>query len=187
MCSSVSIIICKKSNIETEEQDQQVLLLFSCPFLERGNVMENLVGRTYGKWTVLDDYTRGKDRHIKWLCRCECGNESYVSSTKLRNGESLCCGCDRKEKIKEAVHKKMDATKEEDERRVVESLAGTVIGRLTVIGPMGRDPSNRKTIQCQCSCGKKSYIRLTKILNKKVKSCGCVRGPGRGHRTEVSL
>lgn len=28
MCSSVSIIICKKSNIETEEQDQQVLLLF---------------------------------------------------------------------------------------------------------------------------------------------------------------
>ena len=73
--------------------------------------MENLAGRTYGKWTVLDDYTRGKDRHIKWLCRCECGNESYVSSTKLRNGESLCCGCDRKEKIKEAVHKKMDATR----------------------------------------------------------------------------
>ena len=180
-------IICKKSNIETEEQDQQVLLLFSCPFLERGNVMENLAGRTYGKWTVLDDYTRGKDRHIKWLCRCECGNESYVSSTKLRNGVSLCCGCDRKEKIKEAVHKKMDATKEEDERRVVESLAGTVIGRLTVIGPMGRDPSNRKTIQCQCSCGNQSYIRLTKILNKKVKSCGCVRGPGRRPRTEVSL
>lgn len=187
MCSSVLIIICKKSNIETEEQDQQVLLLFSCPFLERGNVMENLAGRTYGKWTVLDDYTRGKDRHIKWLCRCECGNESYVSSTKLRNGESLCCGCDRKEKIKEAVHKKMDATKEEDERKVVESLAGTVIGRLTVIGPMGRDPSNRKTIQCQCSCGNQSYIRLTKILNKKVKSCGCVRGPGRRRRTEVSL
>ena len=149
--------------------------------------MENLAGRTYGKWTVLDDYIRGKDRHIKWLCRCECGNESYVSSTKLRNGESLCCGCDRKEKIKEAVHKKMDATKEEDERRVVESLTGTVIGRLTVIGPMGRDPSNRKTIQCQCSCGNQSYIRLTKILNKKVKSCGCVRGPGRGRRTEVSL
>lgn len=149
--------------------------------------MEKLAGRTYGKWTVLDDYIRGKDRHIKWLCRCECGNESYVSSTKLRNGESLCCGCDRKEKIKEAVHKKIDATKEEDERKVVESLAGTVVGRLIVIGPMGRDPSNRKTIQCQCSCGKQSYIRLTKILNKTVKSCGCVRGPGRRPRTEVSL
>ena len=161
MYSSVSIIICKKSNIENRgARPAGFAPFFMSIFLERGNVMENLAGRTYGKWTVLDDYIRGKDRHIKWLCRCECGNESYVSSTKLRNGESLCCGCDRKEKIKEAVHKKMGATKEEDERKVVDSLGGTVVGRLIVIGPMGRDPSNRKTIQCQCSCGKQSYIRL---------------------------
>lgn len=68
--------------------------------------MENLAGKTFGKWTVLDDYIQGKDRHIRWLCKCTCGNERYVSSTKLRNGESLCCGCDRGEKIKAAVHLK---------------------------------------------------------------------------------
>ena len=149
--------------------------------------MENLAGKTFGKWTVLDDYIQGKDRHIQWLCKCTCGNERYVSSTKLRNGESLCCGCDRGAKIKAAVHLKMDATREEDERKVVESLAGTVVGKLTVIGPMGRDPSNRKTIQCRCSCGTQSYIRLTKILNQKVKSCGCTRGPGRKCSVDFSL
>lgn len=149
--------------------------------------MENLAGKTFGKWTVLDDYIQGKDRHIRWLCKCTCGNERYVSSTKLRNGESLCCGCDRGEKIKAAVHLKMDATREEDERKVVESLAGTVVGKLTVIGPMGRDPSNRKTIQCRCSCGTQSYIRLTKILNQKVKSCGCTRCPGRKRPVDISL
>lgn len=149
--------------------------------------MENLAGKTFGKWTVQDDYIQGKDRHIQWLCKCTCGNERYVSSTKLRNGKSLCCGCDRGEKIKTAVHIKMDTTREEDERKVVEALAGTVVGKLTVIGPMGRDPSNRKTIQCQCSCGKQSYIRLTKILNQKVKSCGCTRGPGRKRSADISL
>ena len=149
--------------------------------------MENLAGKTFGKWTVLDDYIQGKDRHIRWLCKCTCGNERYVSSTKLRNGKSLCCGCDRGKKIKAAVHLKMDATREEDERKVVESLAGTVVGKLTVIGPMGRDPSNRKTIQCRCSCGTQSYIRLTKILNQKVKSCGCTRGPGRKRSVDISL
>ena len=149
--------------------------------------MENLAGKTFGKWTVLDDYIQGKDRHIRWLCKCTCGNERYVSSTKLRNGKSLCCGCDRGEKIKAAVHLKMNATQEEDERKVVEALAGTVVGKLTVIGPMGRDPSNRKTIQCRCSCGTQSYIRLTKILNQKVKSCGCTRGPGRKRSVDISL
>ena len=94
--------------------------------------MENLAGKTFGKWTVLDDYIQGKDRHIQWLCKCTCGNERYVSATKLRNGESLCCGCDRGAKIKAAVHLKLDATREEDERKVVESLAGTVVGKLTV-------------------------------------------------------
>ncbi len=149
--------------------------------------MENLAGMTFGKWTVLNDFIQGKDRHVLWLCECECGTRRYVSSTKLRNGGSLCCGCDRSEKIREAVHRKMDATREEDERKVVEALAGTVVGKLTVIGPMGRDPSNHKTIKCRCSCGKESYIRLTKILNKKVKSCGCTRGPGRRRISDIAL
>ena len=51
----------------------------------------------------------------------------------------------------------------------------------------GRDPSNRKTIQCRCSCGTQSYIRLTKILNQTVKSCGCTRGPGRKRPVDISL
>ena len=33
--------------------------------------MENLAGRTYGKWTVLDDYTQGKDSQSEWTERSQ--------------------------------------------------------------------------------------------------------------------
>lgn len=29
----------------------------------------------------------------KWLCKCECGNETIVYGSHLRNGDTLSCGC----------------------------------------------------------------------------------------------
>lgn len=53
--------------------------------------MENLVGRQFGKWTVI--------RHIKgchYLCRCECGTERDIASNHLLKGNTTSCGCRRK-------------------------------------------------------------------------------------------
>jgi hypothetical protein len=54
---------------------------------------ENLIGRRFGKWSVLE--RRGNDctRNARWLCRCDCGTESMVSSDALRGGQSESCGC----------------------------------------------------------------------------------------------
>ncbi len=43
--------------------------------------------------TVIKRIGTSSNRHILWLCVCECGNETSVQSSKLRMGLSKSCGC----------------------------------------------------------------------------------------------
>lgn len=54
---------------------------------------EDLTGRRFGRWEVMA--RRGNDnyRNARWLCRCDCGIQSLVSSDALRSGQSKSCGC----------------------------------------------------------------------------------------------
>ena len=36
-----------------------------------------------------------KNSNARWLCKCDCGNETTVLGTTLRRGESKSCGCFR--------------------------------------------------------------------------------------------
>lgn len=53
----------------------------------------DMVGRTFGMLTVLRR-VRTESRN-QWLCRCECGNETAVSSGSLNAGTAKSCGCSR--------------------------------------------------------------------------------------------
>jgi hypothetical protein len=58
--------------------------------------MEDLQGRVYGRLTVIGPGVRVKNR-AHWLCRCECGVESYKRAETLKNGQTRSCGCLRVE------------------------------------------------------------------------------------------
>lgn len=64
---------------------------------------ENLVGRSYGRLTVLA-YV-GKNRHNKalWKCLCACGTEKVIYGGSLRQGITVSCGCYRKEQAMKAT------------------------------------------------------------------------------------
>lgn len=52
------------------------------------------IGTKFHRWTVIrcvgvDPNSGG----YRWLCRCDCGNESSVDGTSLRSGSSKSCGC----------------------------------------------------------------------------------------------
>ena len=53
----------------------------------------DLKDKVYGRLTVIE--RRGSNRFKKalWLCKCECGKETIVESTNLRNGHTRSCGC----------------------------------------------------------------------------------------------
>jgi hypothetical protein len=53
----------------------------------------DLTGKKFGKLTVLQMYGRDKNNVIKWLCKCECGNETIVYGEVLKNGRTQSCGC----------------------------------------------------------------------------------------------
>lgn len=54
---------------------------------------EDMIGRVYGKWIVLEAVKREYKGNItsKMLCRCECGKEKEVVLASLINGRSTQC------------------------------------------------------------------------------------------------
>lgn len=59
----------------------------------------DLTGKRFGYLTVLSrcEESGGKP---KWLCECDCGNNTTASSDSLRRGRVKSCGCYRKKFIK---------------------------------------------------------------------------------------
>ena len=68
------------------------------PRLKGGRPKSSLsyVGQTYGRLTILEQYSTGK--HIKFKCKCECGNFADVRKDNLiTKADTVSCGCRLKE------------------------------------------------------------------------------------------
>jgi len=57
----------------------------------------DMVGKKYGRLTVISKAESAKYGQTQHLCRCDCGTERIFQSANIRNGVSLSCGCLRKE------------------------------------------------------------------------------------------
>jgi hypothetical protein len=53
----------------------------------------NLLGKKFGRLTVVDEADRRPDGAIAWKCICECGKETDVRSCSLTCGSTKSCGC----------------------------------------------------------------------------------------------
>lgn len=72
----------------------------SCGCEKKGT---NLIGKRFGRWTVLERAGFDQYTHAMWKCRCDCGNERNVYQEALLTGTSVSCGCYNKE-IKRQYH-----------------------------------------------------------------------------------
>ena len=54
-------------------------------------------GEKFGRLTAVSRIPNTSP--IKWLCKCDCGNEAVVAGTKLRYGSTRSCGCLKDEKV----------------------------------------------------------------------------------------
>jgi hypothetical protein len=59
----------------------------------------DLTGMAFGRLTVMRLLAPSPSRS-HWVCRCECGKETFVHGGNLRNGVSTSCGCLRTEILK---------------------------------------------------------------------------------------
>lgn len=60
----------------------------------------NLVGKVFGRLTVLEVSARTDTRIIFWKCYCNCGRKVEISGSHLRNGSTKSCGCLKLDKKK---------------------------------------------------------------------------------------
>lgn len=56
-------------------------------------VIKKLYGQRFGRLTAIEPVGYAASKRIKWLCRCDCGNETEVASDKLISGHTRSCGC----------------------------------------------------------------------------------------------
>lgn len=60
----------------------------------------NLVGKRYGKLTVVRFLGVSEQRHKEWECICDCGNTYIATTSRLINKSVVSCGCAKKERIR---------------------------------------------------------------------------------------
>ena len=66
----------------------------------------DLKGQKFGRLTVIqrvDKPPNATDRHIRWLCKCDCGCETVVASDRLKSGSTQSCGCLKRELSSERI------------------------------------------------------------------------------------
>lgn len=58
----------------------------------------DITGERFGRLTALK-YVKTVNRQVMWLCRCDCGSETNVSTSNLRSRRTKSCGCLKNERI----------------------------------------------------------------------------------------
>lgn len=60
----------------------------------------DLVGKKYGRLLVISESPHSKNQPTRWLCKCDCGNETVVFGVNIKRGLTQSCGCFNKERIR---------------------------------------------------------------------------------------
>lgn len=110
------------------------------------------IGQKYQLLTVIQQRP-SKNGKRRWLCQCQCGNFTEISTAEL--GKTKSCGCLRRKKQ-------------------YEDLTNQKFGRLTVKEIAQKDSSQKTQWLCQCQCGKQTIVRANDLKQNKVLSCGCL-------------
>lgn len=124
-------------------------------------VKENLMGKTFGRLTVLnqvEDYiSPNGQHHAQWMCQCECGSECVTTSNRLKRGKALSCGCYCRERVS---------------RLNTIDLTGKKFGKLTVL-KRTENRGQKVYWECKCDCGNIKDVEAYRLTHGQTQSCGC--------------
>ena len=123
----------------------------------------DLTGQRIGSLTVLHEvepYRSPGGKPIRrWLCRCDCGNETAVLQNALTSGKTCSCGCSRRGQL-------------------MTDMTGQRFGRLLVIrkAPLPHRAANGAVTGwlCHCDCGNEVVLSRKDLMSGDFNSCGCL-------------
>lgn len=164
--------LCDCGNIKIVPRDQLIKGdTSSCGCLRkdmnRQKCTKPMIGKTFGRLTVLEKMYTKKGKGAYYKCRCSCGSTVIVQGTMLRSGNTKSCGCYNKERISECSFK---------------DLTGQRFGKLVVVGRaddlVQENGRRRVRFLCKCDCGGTIITTRDTLVAGEVMSCGCLQSKG---------
>jgi hypothetical protein len=116
-----------------------------------------MTDQRFGRLLVMERSGRDAKGQATWRCLCDCGKNITASGTSLRSGNTMSCGCLRRERCG---------------RHRVE-MAGRQFGRWTVIEKGGLGPGGHALWLCRCQCGTLASVSGDNLRLGRSRSCGC--------------
>lgn len=119
-----------------------------------------MIGKRFGKLTVVQLSCKNTNNQYVWKCQCDCGNSTEVTTSNLNNGSTQSCGCG---KVK---------------TKPKEDLIGQKFNNLTVVSLSDkRDKEYRFLWKCKCDCGSNEIVIATSrdLKTGRKKSCSCLK------------
>lgn len=113
-------------------------------------------GEKYEKLTIvkrLKERYQNKDgaTQVQWLAKCDCGEDTIVTTSQWKNKVKTSCGCWSK--------------------RVAMLEKGERFGKLTVIEYLGNTEEGRHMWRCICDCGNERNADVSTLRSKEDISC----------------
>lgn len=123
----------------------------------------DLTHQTFGKLLVvreaeLEERTQPNTR--SWICQCECGKLTQVTTAHLTSGHTKSCGCYKNSGD-------YNKSKRQD-------FIGQKFGRFIILRDV-ESKNGKRQVECECECGTIKTVRLSDLKAGKVQSCGCLR------------
>lgn len=100
---------------------------------------------------------------IKWLCKCDCGNEVVVQPAYLKNKNTRSCGCLQKKTVEDRWI----------EYRKERNVVGKKFSRLTALEFVGIE-NQESMYSFLCDCGNVVIKSLHSVSSGNTSSCGCL-------------
>lgn len=113
-------------------------------------------GTRYGKLVCIEPTEKRQSGSVVWRCKCDCGNEAFVSSKSLVTGKISSCGCIKREMM----------------RARATDHTGMRYGKLVAIEPLENRQGGGVVWRCRCDCGNEVFVRGNFLVTGDRKSCG---------------
>lgn len=67
--------------------------------------LADITGQVFGRLTVIAFAYTNKWSRAVWTCKCICGETCTATGTRLRKGEKVSCGCQKREASRQNLYK----------------------------------------------------------------------------------
>ena len=79
--------------VATGDLTQNKVKSCGCKQYNKEQLIIPMIGKIFGKLTVIQQASKDDDGSYNYLCKCECGQQKVVNGVSLRKGTTTSCGC----------------------------------------------------------------------------------------------